>query len=135
MRGVDLGAKVRGIERITGCEIRVHCDDAGRPRVLDAWRNPELYLCTENIVGNGKKSPETALRKLHSAIYHYNGQLAYILQEGKCCFCGAKMPSTEYETDHKNGRGRGRSDRVEDLQACCTGFNGCDGHRRKHGNA
>lgn len=133
MRGVDFGAKLRNTEKIVGCEIRVHCDDAGKPQTLVAWRTPELCLCMQPVEGKGKQAPETALRKLHSAIYRANGQLAYIQQEGKCCFCGVKMPANAYETDHKHGRGRGRSDRVEDLQVCCTGFNGCDGHRRKHG--
>lgn len=136
MRGVDLGAKVRNIERITGCTILVHYDADKKPRAFDAWRGTESdedHIVFQSIIGNAKKAPELALKKLHSEIYRANGELAYEAQEGKCCFCGVKMPANSYETDHKHGRGRGRSDRVEDLQACCTGFNGCDGHRRKHG--
>lgn len=133
MRGVDLGAKVRGIERITGCTILVHYDATGKATAFDAWRDDNTHLCLQEVIGNGKNAPETALKKLHSVIYRINGKLAYIRQRGKCCFCGIKMPPLEYETDHKHGRGRGRSDRIEDLQVCCTGFNGCDGHRRKHG--
>jgi hypothetical protein len=135
MRGITTEAKARNVSRITGVEILVHYDADGRPTAFDAWRDPETHVAIEYIVGKAKAAPETALRKLHSAIYHANGEIAFARQGGKCCFCGKQLSPNAYEKDHKEGRGaHGRNDRPENIQVCCTGFDGCDGHRRKHGN-
>ena len=134
MRGVTLDAKVRNTERAVGCTILTYHDSDGRPAYFKAVKENDVQaeIATE-YVGPGKDGPETALRHLHSAIYRVNGKIAYERQNGMCCFCGKLMPSNAFEVDHINGRGRGRSDRVEHLRACCTGFNGCDGHRKRHG--
>ncbi len=128
MRGVDLPAKIRTIERILGLEIE-HAPDLRCFFTKDP-------LFPDSSFAQGYANPsdaERGLKQLHSQVYRARGQRAYNNQRGKCAMCGEKMPPNEYEVDHKHGRGRGRSDRLEDIQAVCTGFNGCDLHRRKHG--
>lgn len=126
MRGVDLAAKMRNTGRALGVEVKLEG--------TNFWLFcPELDK-TFTQPFRSKSTETAALRSLHERVYHERGKRAYEIQGGLCCFCGRPMPSNAYEIDHKASRGaNGRNDRIENLQVCCTGFNGCDGHRRKHG--
>lgn len=134
MRGVELGAKIRNTERATGCTILLYSDTDGKPAYFKAVTHIDVHveIATE-YVGTGKDAAEKALRLLHNEVYRQNGEIAYKRQNGMCVFCGKLMPRNAYEIDHQKSRAKGRDDRPSNLQACCTGFNGCDGHRRKHG--
>lgn len=126
MRGVDLPAKMRTISRILGADVEL------RGRCFCVFCPSLDKTFTQDF--DKERLAEVALRELHSRVYRERGMLAYRLQEGKCIFCGRAMPSNSYEIDHKSSRGaHGRNDRVDNLQAVCTGFNGCDMHRKKHG--
>lgn len=134
MRGITIEAKVRGIERATGCVIQTLYDRLGKPLSFKAWDGELIAQFAEEYIGTRENDAERALALLHTTIYRANGKEAYQSQEGKCAFCGKHMPPNSYEIDHKKSRGaHGRDDRVENLQAVCTGLSGCDTHRRKHG--
>lgn len=127
MRGVDLPAKIRGIERIIGLEIR---------------HNPELKCFeTEDPDLPGRvfmacyarpSQIEVALKGLHSLVYRKRGELVFERQGRKCCFCGGEI--REFEIDHISSRGaHGRSDVITNLRCCCTGLGACGLHRKRHG--
>lgn len=130
MRGVTLEAKCRGVSRALGIEVEHR----------EAFR---MFLAVDPILDRAfvvnyrlPSQAENALLQLHEDVYHARGAEAWKLQEGKCCFCGKKMHHMSYEIDHVLSRGaHGRNDKQENLRVCCAGFSGCDGHRRRHGNA
>lgn len=132
MRGVDLDAKVRGIQRIVKIEIDINRNEAGKVLSFSAY-DPVLdrrfISCPDR-----PSDTERSLKKLHSDIYHARGEYVYQKQEGLCFFCSTRMPSNSYEIHHRRHRGaHGRSDDVGNLAACCTGLNGCEAHRKEHG--
>jgi hypothetical protein len=129
---VTLEAKCRGVQRIVKIEIDIKRNEAGKVLSFSAY-DPVLdrrfISCPDR-----PSDAERALKKLHSDIYHARGEYVYQKQKGLCFFCGVKMPVDQWEADHKDSRGaHGRDDSPSNLQICCTGFSGCDGHRRKHG--
>lgn len=129
MRGCTLEAKMRTVGRALGLEVRHDNPGPDWPRRFVAIDCDEKFEVEYRLHSHALK----ALSQLHTNVYRARGEKVYRRQEGKCAMCGKKMPPNAYEIDHKHGRGRGRSDRIEDIQAVCTGFNGCDLHRRKHG--
>lgn len=129
---------MRGVSRALGIEVRHDhspmgaCFSALDPTLDRAW--PESGLeSVRKFEAHYRTGVESALKALHEMVYHARGEEVYRRQEGKCAMCGRKMPANAYEIDHKIPRSRGRDDRIENLRAVCTGLNGCDLHRRKHG--
>ncbi len=127
MRGVDLAAKIRNIERILGLEIE-------HDEVMRLFTAFDTKLGVF-AAGYGKPSDaERRLKALHSEIYRARGERVYRNQKGKCVFCGRKLPPDAWEIDHIESRGaHGRSDELANLRVCCTGLDGCGLHRKRHG--
>lgn len=128
MRGVDLDAKMRTVERALGIEVTL----AQLPYQRFVAFCPQVDKEFSEWFVKASRA-EAALKALHEAVYQARGKVVYKSQMGLCCFCGRKMPSNSYEIDHVKMRSHGRDDSVSNLRACCTGLNGCDGHRRRHG--
>jgi hypothetical protein len=129
MRGVTLEAKIRGVERQTGCEIKIF-NSHDDPPVLVA-RDMEMDRVYMRVIHAPSKS-EGVLAEIHNEIYRNRGEAKYKQQAGLCCFCHLPLNGV-YEVDHIIPRGwRGRDDRLANLQCCHIGFV-CDGHRKKHG--
>lgn len=126
MRGVDIGAKCRGVSRALGLDVE-------HDPVLRIFRASDPVLeRTFTSSYNNLFQVEFALDTLHEDIYHARGNEAHRRQKGQCCFCGKSIKA--FETDHIESRGaHGRNDRLENLRTCCTGLGGCGGHRIRHG--
>ena len=128
MRGIDIAAKARGVSRALGIEVEHRPDFK-----MFCTTDPVLersFAVTYRIPSQA----ENALLQLHEDVYHARGTEAWKRQEGKCCFCGKHLHHMSFEIDHIQSRGaHGRNDALSNLQVCCSGLGGCDGHRKKHG--
>lgn len=125
MRGSTPEAKIRGVERALGIDVE------HKPGSFTAF-DPTLERTFVALYKIPSRF-EYVLDSLHEAIYRARGAEVNRRQEGKCCFCGKKMPRNSYEVDHIVSRAHGRDDRIPNLRTCCTGSFGCKGHRIRHG--
>ena len=133
MRGVDINAKARGVERCIGIDV-VTTKSVTSGRVLSFSAYDPVLDRPFVTFPDRPSDAERALKKLHEDIYHARGEYVYRQQKRRCCFCDRPLPSNAYEVDHISSRGaHGRSDAISNLRVCCTGLRGCGEHRRRHG--
>lgn len=130
---MDLGRKIRKVERCTGCDISIVYNENKQPVRLETndW---ELRGRKFSIDLGAPSQHERNLKALQENIYHERAKEKYRLQKGKCASCGRDLKGSG-ECDHIVTRAKGRNDSLSNLRILCGPWGGCDEHRKKHGNA
>jgi len=120
---MDIGRKLRKVERETGAALEVIADS-----VLMA-HDPELGVMYNFPLGP-PSTREAAIKRLHEAIYHRRGEEKLRQQGFKCALCGLPLDGTSNTSiDHIESRGaHGRNDRMVNLRVVHE--NPC--HRERH---
>lgn len=112
-----LDRHLRRVTRINGCEV--HVSQTGI--FFDAY-DPETG---EVMATTLAKDPKLAAQRLVELVYQINSNIVMEQQAWKCNLCQLRRP---LQAHHKIHRSKGRSDRVDNLEALC---HKC--HAEKHG--
>ena len=116
---------VRKLEKISGHPVSVS-------RQGDQFAAAVACQCGDDlkIIWEAGRDEGKVLADLLQAIYKHHSLIVFNRSGWKCSECGR---SSSLEIDHIIPRARGRSDAVSNLRPLCSGFTGCQTHRRKHG--